>query len=248
MGFAANLSRLMEYHNISMYRLAKEVGVHQTTVKNWLEGESEPKIAALEKIVGLLGVSYDELLGDVEYDPSRGSKGSISFVDDGSLGLTLVQLGPGGRDGVLYMPDNLLCTFARLNRKGVETVCDVADGLSTIVAYQRNEESPDPLDTEPPESPYDKLMREYRNYKGYVYKPSRDITNEPSALMNSTIGRSVLLGMGLTNPNNNRDQTVDTLSGHFLCGVAASPACWPALPPPPLCSVCKVESIFFCIC
>ena len=41
--------------------------------------------------------------------------------------------------------------------------------------------------------------------------------------MNSTIGRSVLLGMGLTNPNNNRDQTVDTLSGHFLCGVAASP-------------------------
>ena len=57
MGFAANLSRLMEYHNISMYRLAKEVGVHQTTVKNWLEEESEPKIAALEKIVGLLGVS-----------------------------------------------------------------------------------------------------------------------------------------------------------------------------------------------
>ena len=179
MGFAANLSRLMEYHNISMYRLAKEVGVHQTTVKNWLEEESERKIAALEKIVGLLGVSYDELLGDVEYDPSRGSKGSISFVDDGSLGLTLVQLGPGGRDGVLYMPDNLLCTFARLNRKGVETVCDVADGLSTIVAYQRNEESPDPLDTEPPESPYDKLMREYRNYKGYVYKPSRDISKEP---------------------------------------------------------------------
>lgn len=162
-----------------MYRLAKEVGVHQTTVKNWLEEESEPKIAALEKIVGLLGVSYDELLGDVEYDPSRGSKGSISFLDDGSLGLTLVQLGPGGRDGVLYMPDNLLCTFARLNRKGVETVCDVADGLSTIVAYQREEESYDPLDTEPPESPYDKLMREYRNYKGYVYKPSRDISKEP---------------------------------------------------------------------
>ena len=162
-----------------MYRLAKEVGVHQTTVKNWLDGESEPKIAALEKIVGLLGVSYDELLGDAEYDPSRGTKGSISFMDDGSLGLTLVQLGPGGRDGVLYLPDQLLCTFSRLNRKGVETVCDVADGLATIVAYQREEESHDPLDTEPPESPYDQLMQEYRNYKGHVYKPSRDIIREP---------------------------------------------------------------------
>ena len=179
MGFTANLSHFMEYHNVSMYRLAKEIGVHQTTVKKWLDGESEPKIAILEKIVGFFGISYDELLGDVEYDPSKGSKVAISFSDDGSLGLTLVQLGPGGRDGVLYLPDVLLCTFARLNRKGVETVCDVADGLSTIVAYQREEESYDPLDTEPPESPYDQLMREYRNYKGYVYKPSRDITKEP---------------------------------------------------------------------
>ena len=48
MGFAENLSKLMKHNNISMYRLAKEVDVHQTTVKNWLDGESEPKIAALK--------------------------------------------------------------------------------------------------------------------------------------------------------------------------------------------------------
>lgn len=179
MGFAENLSNLMDYHNISMYRLAKEVGVHQTTIKNWLDGESEPKIAALEKIAGLLGVSYDELLGDVEYNPSRGTKGSISFSDDGSLGLTLVQLGPGGRDGVLYLPDSLLLSFVHLNRKGIEAVCDVADGLTTVVKYQREECYSDPLDPEPPESAYDLLEREYRNYKGTIYKPSRDISAEP---------------------------------------------------------------------
>lgn len=179
MGFTANLSHFMEYHNVSMYRLAKEIGVHQTTVKKWLDGESEPKIAILEKIVGFFGISYDELLGDVEYDPSKGSKVAISFSDDGSLGLTLVQLGPGGRDGVLYLPDSLLLSFARLNRKGVEAVCDVADGLTTVVKYQREECYSDPLDPEPPESAYDLLEREYRNYKGTIYKPSRDISAEP---------------------------------------------------------------------
>lgn len=179
MGFAENLSSLMDYHNISMYRLAKEVGVHQTTIKNWLDGESEPKIAALEKIVGFLGVSYDELLGDVEYNPSRGTKGAISFSDDGSLGLTLVQLGPGSRDGVLYLPDSLLLSFVHLNRKGIEAVCDVADGLTSIVKYQREECYSDPLDPEPPESAYDLLEREYHNYKGPIYKPSRDISVEP---------------------------------------------------------------------
>lgn len=179
MGFTDKLSNIMAKKNVTAYRLAKEVGVHQTTIKNWLDGESEPKIAALEKIVAFFGITYDELLGDVEYNPSKGTKGAISFSDDGSLGLTLVQLGNGGRDGVLYLPDSLLLSFAHLNRKGVEAVCDVADGLTRIVKYQREECYSDPLDPEPPESAYDLLVREYRNHKGTIYKPSRDISEEP---------------------------------------------------------------------
>ena len=179
MGFPENLHRIMESQHISMYGLSKAIGVHQSTIKNWLDGVNEPKIAVLDKIVEFFDITYDELLDKSDFDPARGSKGAITFSDDNSPGLTLVQLGPGGRDGVLYLPDGLLCAFAKLNRKGVETVCDVADGLSTIVAYQRVEESSDPLDTEPPESPYDKLMREYRNYHGHIYKPSRDNTKEP---------------------------------------------------------------------
>ena len=89
MGFAENLNRLMKHSNISMYRLAKEVDVHQATVKNWLEGESEPKIAALEKMVKLFGVPYDELLGTVDFESVQGTNGAITFSNDGSPGLTL---------------------------------------------------------------------------------------------------------------------------------------------------------------
>ena len=90
MGFTDNLSNIMAKRNVTAYRLAKEVGVHQTTIKNWLDGESEPKIAALEKIVAFFGITYDELLGDDEYDTTRGDKGCIVYSDDGSAGLTLV--------------------------------------------------------------------------------------------------------------------------------------------------------------
>ena len=48
MGFPENLHRLMQRDNISMYRLARELDVHQTTIKNWLSGESEPKLMYLK--------------------------------------------------------------------------------------------------------------------------------------------------------------------------------------------------------
>lgn len=43
MTFCETLSLLMQQHdNMSKYRLAKEIGVHQTTIKNWLEGNTVP--------------------------------------------------------------------------------------------------------------------------------------------------------------------------------------------------------------
>ena len=143
------------------------------------DSKDKAMVSAIEKVVKFLGISYDELLERTNFDPVCGTKGNIRFSDDGSAGLTLVQLGNGGRDGVLYLPDSLLLSFAHLNRKGVEAVCDVADGLTSIVKYQREECYSDPLDPEPPESAYDLLEREYRNYKGTIYKPSRDISAEP---------------------------------------------------------------------
>lgn len=147
--------------------------------KSGNDSKDKAMVSAIEKVVKFLGISYDELLKRANFDPACGVKGNIRFSDDGSAGLTLVQLGNGGRDGVLYLPDSLLLSFSHLNRKGVEAVCDVADGLTSIVKYQREECYSAPLDTEPPESEYDLLEREYRNYNGPVYTPSRDISVEP---------------------------------------------------------------------
>ena len=42
MRFAETLAGLMKEKGESNYRLAKEIGVSQTTVKNWLDGKNEP--------------------------------------------------------------------------------------------------------------------------------------------------------------------------------------------------------------
>lgn len=52
-----------------------------------------PMVAAIERVVGFLGISYDELLQRANFDPTIGTSRDIHFSDDGSPGLTLVQLG-----------------------------------------------------------------------------------------------------------------------------------------------------------
>jgi len=52
----------MEQKGITMYRLAKDIHVHQTTVKNWLEGKGEPRVSELVKIADTLGASIFELM------------------------------------------------------------------------------------------------------------------------------------------------------------------------------------------
>ena len=43
MGYTANLCGLMEKRGVSSYKLAKDVGVHVSTVTNWKDG-ANPKI------------------------------------------------------------------------------------------------------------------------------------------------------------------------------------------------------------
>ena len=145
-----------------------------------------PMVAAIERVVGFLGISYDELLQRANFDPTIGTGRDIHFSDDGSPGLTLVQLGKNGRDGVLYLPDNLLLALKDLNREAVEAVCDVATRLAGLVACHREEPISDCLDSEPPESPYDLLRRDFQDYEGRVYKPSWDPTEQPFGPDNST--------------------------------------------------------------
>ena len=70
MAFSDKLAVLMTERNESNYRLAKEIGVAQTSVANWLSGKTEPLSVYVEKIAAHYGVSADGLMGEVSKDGS----------------------------------------------------------------------------------------------------------------------------------------------------------------------------------
>ena len=61
MQFSHRLSELMKITNTTAYRLAKEISVHQTTIKNWLDGK-EPKVEQVLKLSNYFGVPSKFLL------------------------------------------------------------------------------------------------------------------------------------------------------------------------------------------
>lgn len=190
MEFAQRLATIMGSTDTTMYRLAKDIGIHPTTVKNWLSGEYEPKLEMLQKLAEYFNVSYSALLGDIGPDCNVLRKGPYEFSDDGKNGLTLISIGPNMRRGVLYLPDKLLDTFAHLSRRAIEEVCEVAEGLSKLEECQRDIPSLDYMDPNPPDPPYDLLQEDWEDYlpsnvnRDQVEKPvfdgyDKDLTDSP---------------------------------------------------------------------
>lgn len=54
--------QLLQKHNITAYRVAKEAGVTQTALSNWKSGRSTPSAPTLQKIADYFGVSVDYLM------------------------------------------------------------------------------------------------------------------------------------------------------------------------------------------
>lgn len=98
MAFAQRLSELLKKGNMTAYRLSKTLGVHQTTVKNWLEGNSTPRTEYIEKIAEHFGVSIDYLMGNSDASHSDViAKRGTSIVDetnegDGAITYQIKQL------------------------------------------------------------------------------------------------------------------------------------------------------------
>ena len=61
MAFAETLCNLMEKKPVGTYRLAKDLGVHVSTVTNWRNG-AEPKADNLVELADYFHVSVDALL------------------------------------------------------------------------------------------------------------------------------------------------------------------------------------------
>lgn len=61
LNFSERLTKLMAEKRESNYRLAKELGVHQTTIANWKSGVT-PQLAHAGKLADHFGISIDDLL------------------------------------------------------------------------------------------------------------------------------------------------------------------------------------------
>ena len=68
MTFGEKVRLFMKEKGVSSYRLAKDIGVHPSTVKNWLDGKSSPKIGMVVDMAYVLGVPPVYLIGDTYTD------------------------------------------------------------------------------------------------------------------------------------------------------------------------------------
>ncbi|MEA4988917.1 MAG: helix-turn-helix domain-containing protein, partial [Anaerovorax sp.] len=62
MTFSGILKQLMKNGNLTPYRLSKDLKVHQTTIKNWLDGQT-PGPENIQKVADRFNVSIDFMLG-----------------------------------------------------------------------------------------------------------------------------------------------------------------------------------------
>lgn len=62
MSFSENLARLQTERGETNYRLAKEIDVSQTSIKNWKERVCHPHPRQVKKLANHFGVPVDELL------------------------------------------------------------------------------------------------------------------------------------------------------------------------------------------
>lgn len=73
MDISQRIQKIMDSKGISRYRLAKELGVHQTTLKNWFD-KCSFTIETLKKIAAFLDIPIADLLPD-----------TINLVEDGVI-------------------------------------------------------------------------------------------------------------------------------------------------------------------
>lgn len=76
MNIADKLKELLEEKAVTPYRVAKEIGVSQTTIKNWVTGYTAPKERHIKALADYFGITTDELLGK-EKQPTDGELSGV---------------------------------------------------------------------------------------------------------------------------------------------------------------------------
>lgn len=82
MDFSQTLAILMDRRSVTAYKLAKDIRVHQTTIKNWLTGKTKPNEEKIKLIADYFNVSTDYLLGkESEKKSLPESRDDLTFDD-----------------------------------------------------------------------------------------------------------------------------------------------------------------------
>ena len=71
MEFRESLAKRMKERYETKYALAKSLGVQQSTVANWLNGESIPQLRYVGRIAEHYGCSADEILRECGREATR---------------------------------------------------------------------------------------------------------------------------------------------------------------------------------
>lgn len=69
MNVLERIKHLMQQRNWSVYRLAKESGLSQSTLSHVFRNDSEPTISTLETICATFGITMAEFFADGEFVP-----------------------------------------------------------------------------------------------------------------------------------------------------------------------------------
>lgn len=133
MQFSQTLAECMADRGMSAYRLSKKIDVHPTTIRNWLDGKTEPKIDMVPKIAEALGVPASQLLGCDEMDrlKTQIEKISSSMAQDITKDIKkrLEREQPHLMD--------VIDAFDKLNEVGQQKAVERVEELTEIPKYQK---------------------------------------------------------------------------------------------------------------
>lgn len=152
MNFAQLLNKIMEEKDITAYRVAKRLGVHQTTIANWRSGKSTPKTELLPKIAEALEtpvytflpqnlaekyLEYEDIAYDVKETFIREAETQEEIEAAKTLSIPHVQMGLLLSELERMRIQTLSALFLQLNSHGQEKAIEELKKLVDTAEYQK---------------------------------------------------------------------------------------------------------------